>query len=180
MPCQGHGRLCDHARIRRDSWRALDYIRSDAAKKKVAALLVSHHSPHNRYAAGFHPITWLRLPLMPGPSKAAMDLAWSYAKGAAWWSTWLFKPFQTLWMFLVVSGEFSTSPKYILELMIYFLLLVYLISKAPCTEIIERATSIVDYDLRDEKRSPDTAASVTRVCPVLHDLYQADLSMSDS
>ena len=64
--------------------------------------------------------------------------------------------------------------------MIYFLLLVYIISKAPCTEIIERATSIVDYELIDEKRSPDTAASVTRVCPVLHDLYQADLSMSDS
>jgi len=38
---------------------------------------------------------------MPGPSKAAMDLAWSYAKGAAWWSAWLFKPFQALWMFLV-------------------------------------------------------------------------------
>ena len=62
----------------------------------------------------------------------------------------------------------------------YFLLLPYLISKAPCTEIIERATSIVDYDLRDEKLSPDTAGSVTRVCPVLHDLYQADPTMSDS
>ena len=68
---------------------------------------MSHHSPHNRYAAGFHPIAAWRPPLMPGPSKAAMDLAWSYAKGAAWWSAWLFKPFQALWMF---SGESFQHP----------------------------------------------------------------------
>ena len=43
-----------------------------------------------------------------------------------------------------------------------------LLSKAPCVEIIQRATSIIDYDQRAEKTD-----CVARVCPVLRELYGA-------
>ena len=49
-------------------------------------------------------------------------------------------------------------------------------SQAPCTGIIQEATSIMDYDLREEG---SRGAAVRRVCPVLHDLYGAPETKSE-
>ena len=47
--------------------------------------------------------------------------------------------------------------------------------QAACCEIIQRATSIIDYDLRDHDAD---SVSMSRVCPVLRDLYKAPESKS--
>ena len=52
--------------------------------------------------------------------------------------------------------------------------------KAPCTEIIQRATSTIDYDQRVEKLNHNPAASVAPVCPILRDLYQGNPLKSDT
>ena len=52
--------------------------------------------------------------------------------------------------------------------------------EAACTDIIQRATSIVNYDLRDQPQSPDSSAQMPRVCPVLWDLYAANDKKSDT
>lgn len=51
-------------------------------------------------------------------------------------------------------------------------------SEATCGDIIERATSTIDYDQRDEKQAP--GPGVSQVCPVLRDLYKADISHSET
>ena len=48
--------------------------------------------------------------------------------------------------------------------------------KAPCNDIIQRATSIIDYDCRDGNKCRDGSSSM---CPVLHALYKADEKKSD-
>ena len=53
-------------------------------------------------------------------------------------------------------------------------------SKAPCVDIIDRATSIVDYDRREEKQKFICDPSMQpRCCPVLRELYGREKSKSE-
>lgn len=54
------------------------------------------------------------------------------------------------------------------------------LAEAPCTEIIQRANSTIDYDLRDQPESLERPVKMPRVCPVLWDLYRADFNKSDT
>lgn len=167
----------DHARIRLDSERAIDLRR---AKEKMPPLCSTFPDPSSGLQPGLtcHPI---HASPMPGPSQAAMDLAWSYARGVTGhcWYLLLFAAF--CW---------GACPKMILDTKGIGLLRFFFrwtiqhhptIVEAPCTEIIQRATSTIDYDQRAEKQShSSTGAPISRVCPVLRELYQADETHSDS
>ena len=56
----------------------------------------------------------------------------------------------------------------------------HILTEAPCTEIIQRANSTIDYDLRDQHETLERPAKMARVCPVLWDLYHSDFNKSDT
>ena len=128
---------------------------------------------------------------VPGPSNAAWDLAWSYARGEARHELGtsgycvhmvsctsyavMFSKRGHLYSFLIYTTKFMRfSGAFDFT---FFVHNHTQITKEACTEIIKRACSIMEYDLRDNRlaETPDLY-----ICPVLRDLHAADLNHSES
>ena len=89
----------------------------------------------------------------PGPSDASLDLAWSYARGVLWHAMKRYS--QKL---CIEAPLYNRRPE------------------APCTEIIQRAASIMQYDLRHDRLERDPELEI---CPVLKELHCASEAHSE-